>query len=447
MKKLVIILSIFFLASIFVFGQNGDQVLGRANGFSFTVNDLFPTQLRDAFAQMNETIAKKRQESLEVWIGEMLIETEAKSKKILVNNLLNVEVYRKVLNPTEAQIKQLFEENKSQLGDVKIENIRERLVKYLRQENEQKAYLAFIDKLKAKYKPNYFVDINSPKLKQTDVLVSVNGTQILNLKYEEKVNPSLFDLRLTLFEQTKNSIVETAYTKFVIAEAASQNLATEDYLRREISDKMVDYSDSERNRLRAFLQDKLFQKYKFEFLLKEPTAPVQKIDTSNAFTKGNVNAKVTVVMFTDFQCSACAATHPIVQEVLNEYGENIRFVVRNLPLVNIHANAYKAAQAGQAARSQGKFLEYIEILYKNQDKLDAVSLKKYASSMGLNVKQFELEMNSRKFEELIKKDIADGIFYGISSTPTIFVNGVKLRDLSTSGLKQAIVSAENSLKK
>jgi protein-disulfide isomerase len=447
MKKLVILLSIFCIASVFVFGQNGDQVLGRASGFTFTANDLFPIQLRDSFVLMNETIAKKRKDSLEDWIGEMLVEIEANSKKVLVDNLLNVEVYRKVLNPTETQIRELFAANKNQLGDVKIEDIRGRLIKYLRQENERKAYLVYITKLKAKYKPNYLVDVNSPKLKQTDVLVTISGTQLLDSKFEEKMNLSLFDLQMTLFEQAKLSTEEAAYTKFVIAESASQNLATEDFLRREISDKMKDYSDPERNRLQAFLQDKLFQKYKFEFLLKQPIAPVQKIDTTNAFSKGNVNSKVTVVMFTDFQCSACAATHPMVQEVIGEYGENIRFVVRNFPLVTIHANAYKAAQAAQAARTQGKFLEYIDILYKNQEKLDVISLKKYANDLKLNRKMFDLELDGRKHEEIIKKDIADGIFYGIGATPTIYINGVKLRDLSATGLKQAIVSAENSLKK
>lgn len=443
MKNFIIIFCFLFLASIAIRGQNTDQIIARANGFSFTINDLNPNELRISFEQMNSAIAEKRKMALEEVIGEMLIETEANSRKILADNLLNIEVYRKILNPTETQIKALFEENKAQLGNTKLEDIRGRLVKYLRQQSEQKALLVYIAKLKTKYKPVYIADVNSPKLKPTDALATINTTQILVSKFEEKMNLSLFDFKMTLYEQAKNSIQQTAYAKFVIAESASQNISSEDYLRREISDKMVEYTDPERNRLQAFVQDKLFQKYKFEFLLKQPVAPVQKIETTNAFSKGNQNARVTVVMFTDFQCPSCSAIHPILQEVINEYGENVRFVVRNFPLVTLHNNAFKAAQAAQAARTQGKFLEYIDILYKNQDKLDVVSLKTYASDLKLNRKQFDLELDSRKHEEIVKKDLADGIFYGVNSTPTVFINGVKLRELSSESFKIAI---ENGLK-
>ncbi len=443
MKNFAIIFCLFFFSSLAINGQNSDQIIAKANGFSFTLSDLNPIELRKSFEQMNSAIADKRKIALEEVIGEMLIEKEANSRKILADNLLNIEVYRKVLNPTEIQIKALFEENKAQLGNTKLEEIRGRLVKFLRQQSEQKALLAYIARLKTKYKPVYIVDVNSLKLKPTDTLATINTTQILASKFEEKMNLSLFDFKMTLYEQAKNSIEQTAYAKFVIAEATTQNISSEDYLRREISDKMVEYTDPERNRLQAFVQDKLFQKYKFEFLLKQPVAPVQKIDTTNAFSKGNQNARVTIVMFTDFQCPSCSAIHPILQEVMNEYGENIRFVVRNFPLVTLHNNAFKAAQAAQAARTQGKFLEYIDILYKNQEKLDVVSLKKYASDLKLDRKQFDLELDSKKYEEIVKKDLADGIFYGVGSTPTVFINGVKLRELSAESFKNAI---ENGLK-
>jgi protein-disulfide isomerase len=118
--------------------------------------------------------------------------------------------------------------------------------------------------------------------------------------------------------------------------------------------------------------------------------------------------------------------------------------VRDYPLVQIHENAFQAALAAGAANAQGKFFEYTEVLYKNQNRLDVVSLKKYAGDLGLNLKQFELDLTNEKSAAEIRKDIADGKNYGIGSTPTIFVNGVKVRANTAESFRNAI---ERALKK
>jgi protein-disulfide isomerase len=146
-------------------------------------------------------------------------------------------------------------------------------------------------------------------------------------------------------------------------------------------------------------------------------------------------------MFTDFQCSACSATHPLLKQVMAEYPGKVRFVVRDFPLESIHENAFNAARAANAANKQGKFFEYTEILYGRQGALDSESLKKYAAELGLNAKQFELDFNSEKAAAEVRKDIADGESYSISSTPTIFVNGVRVRNLSPDGLRAAMERA------
>ena len=119
----------------------------------------------------------------------------------------------------------------------------------------------------------------------------------------------------------------------------------------------------------------------------------------------------------------------------------IRFVVRDFPLESIHENGIRAALAANAANAQGKYFEYTEILYTHQDTLDDASLKKYAADLGLNAKQFELDFNSEKTSAEVRKDMADGEAYGIDSTPTIFINGAKSRDLSVEGFKAAIERA------
>jgi protein-disulfide isomerase len=193
--------------------------------------------------------------------------------------------------------------------------------------------------------------------------------------------------------------------------------------------------------LETALREKLFKKYNAKFSLKEIAPVVQNISTDDDPAQGKATAPVTVVMFTDFQCPACAATHPALKKVLTEYGEKVRFVVRDYPLVQIHENAFQAAVAAGAANAQGKFYEYTEVLYKNQNALDAASLKKYAADLGLNLKQFELDLASQKIADEVRKDTEDGKRYGLSGTPTVFVNGVKVRTLSEQGFRNAINKA------
>jgi protein-disulfide isomerase len=439
--KLSAIIFIFAIFSFVAFAQTDDEILARANNIPYTVKDLTPNNLRESFEQKDAIIANTRKDALETMLGEMLLNVEASSRKTLVDKLLQIEVYSKVANPNEKQIQDVYDANKEAFEGKTLTEVKPRIVKFLRQEGEFKAYQTYIEKLKIKHKVIYNVDVNSPQLKQPDVLASFGTNKILVNKFDEKAQLQTYEVQMSLYEKAKASLEQTIYSQLIFTESQSLSIEPQDLIRREISDKNKDFSTPEQNRLQALLQDKLFRKYNYEFLLKEPTAPIQKIDTANAFSRGNANAPVTVVMFSDFQCSACSTAHPYLQEVLQEYGDKTRFVLRNFPLPTVHTNAMNAAIAAQAAKLQGKFYEYVEILYKNQDKLDIASLKKYASDLGLNRKQFDLELNSQKHKDFIKKDMEDGVFYGINSTPTIFVNGVKVRDISVQGFKDAIEKA------
>jgi protein-disulfide isomerase len=118
--------------------------------------------------------------------------------------------------------------------------------------------------------------------------------------------------------------------------------------------------------------------------------------------------------------------------------------VRDYPLSSVHQDSFNAALAANAARDQGKFFEYIEILYRNQDQLSVDLLKKYAVDLGLDLKKFELVFNSETTAAEVRKDLADGGKLHINSTPTIFVNGVRLRQISPDGMRKAI---DRALKK
>jgi protein-disulfide isomerase len=129
--------------------------------------------------------------------------------------------------------------------------------------------------------------------------------------------------------------------------------------------------------------------------------------------------------------------HPVIEEVLKAYGDKVRFVVRDFPL-DRHENARKAAEAANAANAQGKFFEYIALLFKRQNALDVPSLKKYATELGLDRTKFDAALDRGVYQVEVKRDIEEGEMYGVGVTPTIFVNGVQLRTLSAEGLREAI---------
>ncbi|HKG78019.1 MAG TPA: thioredoxin domain-containing protein, partial [Pyrinomonadaceae bacterium] len=106
--------------------------------------------------------------------------------------------------------------------------------------------------------------------------------------------------------------------------------------------------------------------------------------------------------------------------------------------LNQHENARKAAEAANAANAQGKFFEYITLLFKNQKALDVPSLKKYASEIGLDRARFDAALDRGMYAAEVNKDVEDGEMYGIGSTPTIFINGVQLKTLNAEGLREAI---------
>mgnify|MGYP001401756017 CR=1 FL=1 len=127
--------------------------------------------------------------------------------------------------------------------------------------------------------------------------------------------------------------------------------------------------------------------------------------------------------------------------MVSEYGDKVRLVVRDFPLENVHENALAAARAANAAELQGKYWQYIELLYRNQDSLDAASLKRFAEEAGLDLKRFEADISPEARDADIRKDQADGRSVGVNGTPTIFVNGVKVHRLSAPAFRDAIEAA------
>lgn len=429
---LVIFISIF---AVLAAAQNS-EILATANGKNYTAADLDPAA-REMFLGLDKALANERIELLGAQIADILLKEEAASQKITVDKLLENEVPKRITAITETEIKAVYDANKDSIGNATLEQVRPQIVNFLNRQASGKATEKFVGELRVKYKVEFGKDVNTKDLTENDVLAKINAKPLTVKDFNERSGRSLYEFKAGVYDRVSGYLETSILNELISIEAQKANLATSDLIAREVTDKMRDFSDEEREKLNSDFQNKIAQKYNFKLLLKSPIPFVQKISTENSPSQGNVNAPVTIVMFSDFQCPACASFHPVLKQALATYGDKVRFVVRNYPL-NMHKDAFPAAQAAQAAYKQGKFFEYVELLYNNQNSLDTASLKSFAAQIGLDQKQFDADLASGQFNARIEKDLADGDNYGIEGTPTIFVNGVALRNLTPKALRDLI---------
>lgn len=153
--------------------------------------------------------------------------------------------------------------------------------------------------------------------------------------------------------------------------------------------------------------------------------------TDNDWFEGGKDASVVLVEYSDFQCPACGAYAPLVRELNETYGDSLKIVYRNYPLITIHANAQLAAQAAEAAGIQGKFFQMHDILFGNQEtwskEIDPTALfVEYATTIGLDVEKFTVDLTGKDARNAVRDDIVSGNSSKISSTPTFFLNGVQI---------------------
>lgn len=141
--------------------------------------------------------------------------------------------------------------------------------------------------------------------------------------------------------------------------------------------------------------------------------------------KGNPQAKITIVEFSDFQCPFCGNVEPTLKKILETYGDQVKLVYKNYPLP-FHENAENAALATLCAKEQGKFWEYHDKLFDNQDSLKVDDLKKYASDLGLNTQDFNSCLAGKKYKSQIEVDVMEANKVGVRGTPAFFINGRSL---------------------
>ena len=453
----------------------GDQTISTSD-IETQVNEIIlkdpDPYLHDYYTDPIKAIREARQRAVDARVASMLIAAEAKKRGKTSDEILASEVSSRIPQPTDQEIKAAYDANRDQLGGAELETVRTELVNFIRNQRSQDLYATLVSRLRMTNLVTKNADVNAPNLAPGTVLVAVNGEPLRVDPINERMKAYAYKLEMRVYAARKQVLDRRINDLLVLAEASKRKVGPEEIVRTEITEKLktpteaevakfyednkarirgdlagartaiINYLQEEQQaKLEVALADKLRAGAKVQVLLKEPDAPVMNVNLASGASRGDVNAAVRIVEFTDFQCSACGGMYPIVEDVLKSYGNRIHFVIRNFPLTAVHPNAFNAAQAAEAAKAQGKFWEYIDLLFKNQTTLEVDSLKKYATQVGLDRKRFDAELDSGKYEPIVRKDMEEGEGYGIDSTPTFYINGVILTEYSAEGLRSAIEKA------
>ncbi len=166
-----------------------------------------------------------------------------------------------------------------------------------------------------------------------------------------------------------------------------------------------------------------------------PTLSRQELVLGDSTSRGNKEAEHFLVEFSDFQCPACKAFKPVVDQLISQYVDKLSFTYRHFPL-DQHPAALPAAIAAEAAAKQGKFWEMYDLLFENQETLSEETVIKLAENLPLNMDQYRTDSAAAKEEVL--QDRSYGLQIGINSTPTFYLDGKKLILNNPADLKIAV---------
>jgi Na+/H+ antiporter NhaA len=168
------------------------------------------------------------------------------------------------------------------------------------------------------------------------------------------------------------------------------------------------------------------------------------VDPERDHIRGPEDAPVTLVEYGDFECPYCGQAESVIRELLASFGDDVRYVWRHLPLNDVHGSAQLAAEAVEAANTQGKFWEMYDAFLSHQDELTPQGISRIANELGLDLDRFWGEIRRHEHAARVAEDVASADASGVSGTPTFFINGRRHQgpyDIDT--LSAAVRAARN----
>lgn len=448
------------------------DVLGVVNGVKITKQDLgAETQTR--IGQLQRQVMDARTRELDLQIDSILLEAEAKKRKVTSSQVLKDEVVAKVQEPTEAEAQAFYDQNKARI-QAEFKDSKDDILRFLRYQRQQELARKLAERLRTAAQVKVLAKSSASPASDADrarVLAVVSDKQITAGDIESSLLPLIFSVQEEVYALRKRDLDLKINDTLLTAEAQKRKITTRALLEAEVTtkvprvteaqaqefytqnkdrisgefaqtkDQIIQYmqENKEREATLAFAEQ-LRRASVVQINLVAPESPVFQISTDDQPSKGSADALVTIVEFTDFQCPSCAQQHPVLEQLVSEFGNRVRLVVRDFPLSQ-HADAPKAAEAAEAAREQGKYWEYVAVLFRNQSALEVNKLKQYANELGLDRARFDAALDSSKFAEKVERDVLDGQKLGVNGTPTFYINGKRVSDRTYEGLKAIIEAA------
>ncbi len=176
-----------------------------------------------------------------------------------------------------------------------------------------------------------------------------------------------------------------------------------------------------------------------------PAGEVPEVDPDQDYIRGDEDALITVIEYSDFECPFCSRHHPTMKQLVAEV-DDVNWVLRHYPL-GFHPNAQKASEASECAGEQGKFWEYADMLFEKG--ADNTQLETYAADLGLDAGDFKDCLDSGKYAQKVTDQMAGGTAAGIRGTPgNIVINNETGKSQIVSGAQplEAFKAAVEALK-
>lgn len=284
-----------------------------------------------------------------------------------------------------------------------------------------------------------------------DVVAKIGDEKITDKEVTEKASTRMMKLLSQMYDIKKQALDEMIDEKLLEKKAKEKNVSLKE-LYQEITKDVAEPTDQEakvfyemqknrmfrgkdfedvKNSIKAQLKnqkqsmainqylDQLRKEANVAVFLERPSIDVS-VDDDPA--KGNPDAPIKLIEFSEFQCPFCKRTRPTIAKILEKYGDKVYYVFRDFPL-SFHKQAKPAANAAECAHEQNKFWEFSDKLWEKQSSLGKETYFSVAKDVGLNMDQFTKCYDSNKYYKEIRKDQQDGMAAGVSGTPAYFING------------------------
>ncbi|MES2615188.1 MAG: thioredoxin domain-containing protein [Bdellovibrionota bacterium] len=323
----------------------------------------------------------------------------------------------------------------------------------------------------------------SSKLSQSGTSVtsedigSYNGVVVKRSDLNPKEKQSLFDAETQIYKAQENILARKYFDSIIEKYAKDKKILDKNEARKEYISENVKVADKE---IKDFIQQNIdnpqlkgksteeqmslvkpylaqqaagdffrdvVAKAKEEGLIKVtgvqlPESPRIQVDITNAPSKGSPKAPITIVEFADFQCPYCYSVESTVKAISEKYKNQIHFVFRSYPLIQLHPQAVNASVAAECAQNQGKFWEMHGILFENHAKLADNVYDVFAKKVGLDMNKFQSCFKDSTVREKVMNDAEYGQSLGINATPAFYINGILIMGAQAESEFMSIIDKE-----